>query len=248
VRRSLYRIYWKLEAVLTPGLTFSQEKFAEVLRAELTNNHPDLLDIGSGRRLLPEWMNKQEAEILSLPTHITGLDLDMDSLRDHTAYPDKVMASCYALPFASGSFDVACANMVVEHLDQPAKLLAELRRVLRPGGRFVFHTPNLRSPILRIISAVPDRVKIPFIRLLEGRKSKDVFPTHYCFNRSQDIERLAGQTGFRVASLNMISSSAFTSVLGPLSVFELVWLRFISRPSLAKWRTNLIVVLKLENQ
>ncbi|WP_141726350.1 class I SAM-dependent methyltransferase, partial [Actinacidiphila rubida] len=39
------------------------------------------------------------------------------------------------LPFPDGAFDVAVANFVVNHMARPRAGLAELRRVVRPGGR-----------------------------------------------------------------------------------------------------------------
>lgn len=45
-----------------------------------------------------------------------------------------VEASVMALPFANDSFDVVTAAHVVEHLPDPVAALAEMRRVLRPGG------------------------------------------------------------------------------------------------------------------
>ncbi len=43
-------------------------------------------------------------------------------------------ASLYALPFPDASFDAAFVHAVLIHLNDPAAAIAELRRVLRPGG------------------------------------------------------------------------------------------------------------------
>ncbi|HLI00975.1 MAG TPA: class I SAM-dependent methyltransferase [Acidimicrobiales bacterium] len=52
------------------------------------------------------------------------------------------------LPFASGSFDAAVACLVFEHIDAVDQAIAEIGRVLRPGGRFVFllNHPLLQTP------------------------------------------------------------------------------------------------------
>ena len=44
------------------------------------------------------------------------------------------VANVYNLPFPDGSFDAAFANRLLEQLREPVQALAELRRVLRPGG------------------------------------------------------------------------------------------------------------------
>jgi SAM-dependent methyltransferase len=51
-------------------------------------------------------------------------------------------ASCEAIPFADGSFDLVVAFEVIEHLERWRDLLAEARRVLRPAGVFLVSTPN----------------------------------------------------------------------------------------------------------
>jgi SAM-dependent methyltransferase len=52
------------------------------------------------------------------------------------------VADLTALPFADGSFD-ACVNIVtLEHVREPAAALAEMARVLKPGGRLLLIVPH----------------------------------------------------------------------------------------------------------
>jgi ubiquinone/menaquinone biosynthesis C-methylase UbiE len=49
-----------------------------------------------------------------------------------------------SLPFASGAFDRVYCSEVLEHLVDPAGAVAEIRRVLKPGGVAVLSVPNER--------------------------------------------------------------------------------------------------------
>ena len=51
-------------------------------------------------------------------------------------------ASVQNLPFADDSFDIVFYHHVIEHVENPAASLAELARVLRPGGLIYIGTPN----------------------------------------------------------------------------------------------------------
>jgi ubiquinone/menaquinone biosynthesis C-methylase UbiE len=51
-------------------------------------------------------------------------------------------ADGYQLPFPDASFDVALLVAVLEHTREPWRVLAEARRVLRPGGRVIMVVPN----------------------------------------------------------------------------------------------------------
>ncbi len=76
------------------------------------------------------------------PGKVVGIDVQPSQVEQARALADQrsvtnvrfEVANVYDLPFPDGSFDAAFANSVLEHLREPVRALAELRRVLRPGG------------------------------------------------------------------------------------------------------------------
>ncbi len=50
-----------------------------------------------------------------------------------------------ALPFADGSFDLVCSNLAMQWTPDPLAMMAEMRRVLAPGGLMVFSTFGRRT-------------------------------------------------------------------------------------------------------
>lgn len=58
-------------------------------------------------------------------------------------YPSRpVNGNLLSLPFADGSFDVVVSSEAIEHTPDPGAAVAELCRVLKPGGHLVLSTPN----------------------------------------------------------------------------------------------------------
>jgi SAM-dependent methyltransferase len=50
-----------------------------------------------------------------------------------------------SMPFADSSFELVLATDIVEHVDDDAKALREIRRVLKPGGRVIVTVPAFES-------------------------------------------------------------------------------------------------------
>lgn len=80
---------------------------------------------------------------------LVGVDRSSQQLataRERTSGVELVEGLAEQLPFADGSFDFVCCYWVLEHVAEPEPILAELNRVLRPGGWAVFsevHNPSL---------------------------------------------------------------------------------------------------------
>lgn len=247
-RTVLFRCYWKLERTLVPGLRSSQYAYYETLQSYLNqpywNGHCRWLDLGCGHQMFPAWMNEEEAGLIAQSGFIAGLDYDLRSLRRHRNILNRAAADIHSCPLQSGVFDLITANMVVEHLEQPAAVLAEVKRVLKPGGLFVFHTPNYRHYLVFIASLVPDAIKRKIVRWLEMRQEEDVFPTRYRLNTPARIQAHAEHAGMTLLELSLENTSAITGTLGPLAIFELFVIRLLEMKVFKTFRPDIVAVLQ----
>lgn len=245
MRKFFDRLYWRLTNWIVPGLVNAQRKYLHAL-IERLGPGTRWLDLGCGCRMVPQWIpeaDKFQAILDERSPWVVGIDCDQRSLTQNKVLPRRVLGEVGQLPFEDGSFDLVTANMVVEHLQHPDQVVSEVRRVLGPNGIFLFQTPNLLNPAVLAATVFPQAFKNMLVWFLHGRAQEDVFPTFYRMNRLGVIKRLAKQTGMAVHEIKLVESSAETVMLGPLVVFELLFIRLV-RLNVLRWlRSDIIAVL-----
>ncbi len=99
-----------------------------------------LLDVGCGE-------GSQTAGLAASERPVVGVDYAVDALVQASGHLSSrgvhlVAGDGAVLAFATGSFDWVCSSHVVEHFAEPGGHVAELARVLRPGGTCFVVTPN----------------------------------------------------------------------------------------------------------
>jgi SAM-dependent methyltransferase len=87
-----------------------------------------LLDVGSGNQPFERW--------LSGVTEYVGIDIN-----HRTSHP-AVSGLAFELPFAANSFDTVFSTQTLEHVEEPHLTVAEMARVLRPGGYLILTAPQ----------------------------------------------------------------------------------------------------------
>lgn len=114
-----------------------------------------------------------------------------------------------SLPFADDSFDVVASCWVLEHVERPQEFLAELARVLRPGGAFVSLTVNARhymTWLARLLQRLPHRVTQWLVARLYGRPEHDTFPTFYRLNTLAGLRHYGGQAGLTLDQVRQVAN------------------------------------------
>ena len=110
------------------------------------------LDVGCGGGLLAE-------EFARLGCAVTGIDpseKSLDAARAHARESglaiDYVRGTGERIPFPNAAFDLAYCCDVLEHVADLPRVIAEISRVLKPGGIFLYDTINrtLRSKLVMI--------------------------------------------------------------------------------------------------
>jgi SAM-dependent methyltransferase len=187
------------------GWRASLALYQQVVDAIIAPDSP-VLDLGCGHADLL-------ASAFAKTPHTYGIDPDLDALHQNPVVRHRVSGVGERLPFPDQCFDVVTAAWVVEHLADPALVAREVLRMLGPGGRFVFLTPNALHPATWLIRLVPNRLHARLARWVDGRQERSTFPVRYRMNTPQAIGRILRWHGFaREALLLNVDPSYLISV------------------------------------
>ncbi len=149
-----------------------------------------VLDIGAGAGIVPQMHFKGMVE------KVCGVDLSPHVLQNPHLDEARV-ASAEGIPYSDSTFDVAFADNVLEHLEDPLRVFRETARVLKPGGHFLVKTPN-RWHYMPIIATLTPEWFHQWFHALAGNNEADIFPTVYRANSVSRLHELAASAGFDV--------------------------------------------------
>jgi ubiquinone/menaquinone biosynthesis C-methylase UbiE len=174
-------------AVYDPLSARTEEKFgAELKRKLLTSARGRVLEIGVGTGLsfahyppVDELVGVDPSEPMLKRARKRAAELG----REVTL----IEAPAEALPFEDGSFDTVVTLAVLCSVDDPSRALAEIRRVLRPDGRFIF-LEHVRAEDPKL-ARWQDRIERPWGWIAGG-----------CHPNRRTLEAIEG-AGFQVVEL-----------------------------------------------
>ncbi|MFE9535817.1 class I SAM-dependent methyltransferase [Streptomyces sp. NPDC006691] len=102
----------------------------QLLDAARVRDGVRVLDVGTGTGTVAAAACARGARVTGVDAEISMVDLAARSVPSAEMH----LAELPRLPFSEGLFDAVTANFVLNHVGRPRAALAELRRVVRPGG------------------------------------------------------------------------------------------------------------------
>jgi SAM-dependent methyltransferase len=180
-----------------PGYVDEHARFDAVIRRYLEPGAV-VLDAGAGRGIMYPY------DYRSLVNRVAGVDTD-PAVTENANLTDAAVADLTSLPYADGEFDVVFSKYVFEHLERPLAAMRELRRVLKPGGHLLIHTPNRWHYVAMFATLTPTRFHVWFNEK-RGRVGADTFPTRYRANSKKRLAALAAAAGFRLVGVELLET------------------------------------------
>lgn len=172
-------------------------EFRNYILSHISEDHV-MLDIGAGAGIV------KEMQFRGLVKKVAGLDPDPRVMENPYLDEAKIGVG-ESIDWPDETFDIVIADNVLEHLERPAEVFAEIARVLKPGGRFMFKTPNKWHYMPQIARLTPHWFH-QFYNKIRGRASVDTFKTHYRANRPADVIRNAEGSGLEAVDFYLFES------------------------------------------
>jgi ubiquinone/menaquinone biosynthesis C-methylase UbiE len=147
------------------------DKRLEIIQGELKNkNGGDFLELGSSS--WSRWIDEGEVSpgrLTCINISQRELDKGIAAARTSRLSPEFILMDANRLNFPDNSFDAVFGGGILHHIEFE-QALAEVRRVLRPGGIMLFEEPLNINPVGKIVRSLTPKARTDDERPLTNRE------------------------------------------------------------------------------
>ena len=212
-------------------------QFHQLIR-ELVKPGSNILEIGAGPT------NKTTSFLATLG-NVTGLDIDPDVTGNEHCKETAVYDGIH-IPRETNSFDVVVSNYVSEHVEHPVELCREIHRVLRPGGFYIFRTPNLWHYVSIIAKLTPCWIHNLTANRLRAipQGSHNPYPIFHRMNTRRTCRKILTQAGFNIVLIKVIEPEPSYGMASRFLFYPfMIWERLLNSSALFEnIRANILCV------
>ncbi len=171
-----------------------------LLRPEEAKRYPVLLpqpslDVGCGDGFFAKSVFGKQGITIGMDINPTVID----KAKQNGAYKYLAIFNGGHIPLPDNSQQTVIANCVLEHVDYPFKLLAEISRVLKTSGKFYFSVPTTNFESLLFGSRLLKRLHLPSISKKYQRFMSWVTRQKYYWSIAK-WQKVLSQVGFKIES------------------------------------------------
>jgi ubiquinone/menaquinone biosynthesis C-methylase UbiE len=224
--------YRELYRALRPTYRTSGQIYEGLVAKHITPE-TKVLDVGCGRAgVIGLFRDKARLTI--------GVDVDPASLRDNVGLHEAVLGKLAELPLAAACFDLAISSWVIEHLQEPQMAFVEIARVLRPGGHFVFLTPNAWNYVVLVNRLTPSWLQRCLVPRMYGRREKDTFPVVYRANTHHKLDQALTFAGLQCEEFYHVGDPSYIAANDFLFKLGMCLERLTDHPLLRSLKVHLV--------
>ena len=169
-------------------------------------------------------------------TRLIGLDVDPAAACNPALESFALLEPGRPWPVEDSSADLVLARYVLEHVAEPRSFLAEVARVLRPGGSFLFLTPNRRHPAMFVSARLPLGWKRHILERTRSTAEDDVFATYYRMNTPEELRRQIARAGLVAEHVEAceLEPCGYLEFAAPAYALACAWFGFVRRTGLQR--------------
>ncbi len=195
-----------------------------------------VLDIGCGGGIGRN--NQFQQAIKAASSTFWGLEPDRSIVPEPGLFDEFQYATMESSDLPDASIDIAYSSMVMEHVEKPIEFLSTLARALKPGGVYLFVTPNARS-FVPGMTKLMHRIGADELTLRLVRRKQQIdeyhYPVQFRCNTPGEISRIAEQTGYNEPQFAFVegagAESYFRGPMVPLRYLLRLKRKYVRTPS-----------------